>query len=162
MAAARISLESDKSFNSYEQAAAHLTGPSLPADTNVVWNQTLLDVWFDYPIQSDRSEFAIQPEWGRLGLRVVTALRFLPPGGAVRAFEFTGAPGLVRLDPRWHQAALRFVRQGFLHILDGTDHLLFLLCLVIPIRRFRALVPVVTSFTVAHSIMRRMRGGFRR
>src|SRR5204863_893242 len=32
------------------------------------------------------------------------------------------------------------------------DHLLFLFCLVIPFRRFRALIPVVTSFTVAHSI----------
>ena len=79
-------------------------------------------------------------------------LRFLPPGGAVRAFEFHGDPGLVRLDPRWHQAALRFVRSGFFHILDGTDHLLFLLCLVIPFRRLRPLVVIVTSFTVAHSI----------
>ena len=58
----------------------------------------------------------------------------------MRAFEFHGDPGLVRLDPRWHQAALRFVESGFLHILDGTDHLLFLLCLVIPFRRFRPLV----------------------
>jgi hypothetical protein len=46
---------------------------------------------------------------------------------------------------------LRFVRAGFLHILDGTDHLLFLLCLVIPFRQFRQLLLIVTSFTVAHS-----------
>jgi hypothetical protein len=58
----------------------------------------------------------------------------------------------VRLDPRWHQAALQFVKLGFFHILDGTDHLLFLFCLVIPFRRFRALVPIVTAFTVAHSM----------
>lgn len=88
----------------------------------------------------------------RLGLRTVTALRFLPPGGVTRAYEFHGDPGLVRLDPRWNQAAWRFVKEGFFHILDGTDHLLFLLCLVIPFRRFRALIPIVTSFTVAHSI----------
>jgi len=44
------------------------------------------------------------------------------------------------------------VRLGFVHILDGTDHLLFLLCLVIPFRRFRALIPVVTAFTAAHSL----------
>jgi hypothetical protein len=44
------------------------------------------------------------------------------------------------------------VKLGFLHILDGTDHLLFLFCLVIPFRRFRGLIPVVTAFTVAHSI----------
>ena len=41
---------------------------------------------------------------------------------------------------------------GFLHILSGTDHLLFLFCLVIPFRRIRALVAIVTSFTLAHSI----------
>ncbi|MBI1874156.1 MAG: HupE/UreJ family protein, partial [Acidobacteria bacterium] len=38
------------------------------------------------------------------------------------------------------------------HILDGIDHLLFLFCLVIPVRRLPGLVLVVTSFTVAHSI----------
>ncbi|PYT11669.1 MAG: hypothetical protein DMG59_25700 [Acidobacteria bacterium] len=150
--ATRVSLPSDKSFGSYEEALAHVTGPKLPADTNVVWNQVMFDVLFEYPIQSDRSQFSIHPGLARLGLRVVTALRFLPPGGAVRAFEFTGDPGLVRIDPRWHQASLRFVELGFFHILDGTDHLLFLLCLVIPFRRLRSLIVVVTAFTVAHSI----------
>ena len=101
---------------------------------------------------SDQSKFSIHPGLARLGVRVVTVLRFLPPGGAIRAFEFVGDPGLVRLDPRWFQAAGRFVELGFFHILDGTDHLLFLFCLVIPFRRLRALIPVVTAFTVAHSI----------
>src|SRR5262249_19145907 len=36
--------------------------------------------------------------------------------------------------------------------LDGIDHLLFLFCLVIPFRRMRALVLIVTAFTIAHSI----------
>src|SRR5216684_3321419 len=73
-------------------------------------------------------------------------------GGEVRPFEFHGSPGLIYLDPRWHQAVLRFVVEGFWHILDGTDHLPFLACLVIPFRRLRPLVIIVTSFTVAHSI----------
>src|SRR5690349_3379590 len=148
----RISLPSDFSFGSYETALAHVSEPPLRDSTDVVWDQTLLDVLFDSPIQSDRARFSIQPRFARLGLRVITVLRFVPPGGAVRAFEFDGDPGLVRLDPRWHQAALRFVDFGFLHILDGTDHLLFLFCLVIPFRRLRALIPVVTAFTVAHSV----------
>jgi uncharacterized membrane-anchored protein YitT (DUF2179 family) len=150
--ATRISLPSDFSFSSYESALAHVTGPPLPESTDVAWDQTLLDVLFDTPIQSERSRFSIQPRFARLGLRVITVLRFVPPGGEVRAFEFDGDPGLVRLDPRWHQAALNFVHLGFLHILDGTDHLLFLFCLVIPFRRLRALIPVVTAFTVAHSV----------
>ena len=150
--AARLSFESDPSFTSYEQALAHFAAPRLSNGTDVFWDQLMLDVNFEYPIQSDRARFSIHPALDRLGSRVAIALRFLPPGGAVRAFEFLGDPGLVRLDPRWFQAAGQFVELGFLHILDGTDHLLFLFCLVIPFRRFRALVPVVTSFTVAHSI----------
>jgi hypothetical protein len=112
----------------------------------------MLDVLVEYRVQSDRSRLSIAPGLERFGMRVTTVLRFLPPGGAVRAFEFHGDPGVVRLDPRWHQAALRFVGSGFFHILDGIDHLLFLFCLVIPVRRFGPLVAVVTSFTVAHSI----------
>jgi len=148
----RMSLESDRSFGTYDEALAHVMGPPLSNDTTIFWEQGLLDVLFEYPIQSDRSEFAIHAAFDRLALSVITALRFLPPGGIVRAYELAGDAGLVRLDPRWHQAALRFVKLGFLHILDGTDHLLFLLCLVIPFRRPRFLIPIVTAFTVAHSI----------
>jgi HupE / UreJ protein len=76
----------------------------------------------------------------------------LPAGGSERVFDVHGNPGVVHLDPRWHQAVFLFVKDGFFHILDGIDHLLFLLCLVIPFRRVRSLILVVTSFTVAHSI----------
>jgi hypothetical protein len=148
----RVSLLSDPSFATYDAALADIRGPKLTNATSVVWDQVFVDTLLEYPIQSDRARFSIHSELARLGVRTVTVLRFLLPGGAIRAFEFTGDPGLIALDPRWHQAALRFVKLGFMHILDGTDHLLFLLCLVIPFRRFGALVPIVTAFTVAHSI----------
>ncbi len=48
--ATMVSLESDRSFATYEDALAHVTGTGLPLDTNVVWNQTMLDVLFEYPI----------------------------------------------------------------------------------------------------------------
>ena len=85
-------------------------------------------------------------------VRTTTALRVVRPDGVVRAFELHGDPGIVHLDPTWFQAAMGFVRLGFEHILSGADHLLFLLCLVIPLRRVRILVAVVTAFTVAHSV----------
>jgi len=150
--AARVSLPSDRSFGTYEEARAHITGPPLPPDTLLLLDQAQFDVLLEYQIGSDQSAFSIRSEFSRFGLRVLTVLRFLPPGGAVRPFEFRGDPGLVRLDPRWHQAALRFIGLGFDHILDGVDHLLFLACLVIPFRRVRPLVLIVTAFTVAHSI----------
>ena len=150
--AVRVSLESDRSFESYDSALDHIASPPLANNIDLYWNQGLLDVLFEYPIRSDQSDFSIEASFAKLGLQVNTVLRFLPPGGAVRAFEITGDEGLIRLDPRWYQAALRFVGAGFLHILGGTDHLLFLFCLVIPFRRFAALIKVVTAFTVAHSI----------
>lgn len=152
LTAARVSLPSDRSFESYESAVAHLQGTPLAANTELPWDQGVLDASLDYSIQSSSGEFSIRPLFGRLGLRVVTSLRFLLPNGAVRPFELVGDPDLIRLDPRWHQTVLRFVRLGTLHILDGADHLLFLLCLVIPFRKFRPLVLIVTSFTAAHSV----------
>lgn len=152
VAAARLSIESDRSFASFDEAIAHFAAAPLRNEDKVFWNQVYLDALLEYPIASDRASFAIHPRLERLAERVVTVLRFLPPGGAVRAYEFTGDPGMVPLDPRWHQAALRFVGMGFSHILDGVDHLLFLACLVIPFRKLRPLVWIVTAFTVAHSI----------
>ena len=151
--AARVSLPSDRSFVAYDAALAHVTGPRLPEQTELSWDEGQLDVLYEYPIASDAARFAVRPTFARLGLQVTTSVRFVMPDGVVRPFELHGDPGVVRLDPRWHQAALQFVRLGFFHILDGVDHLLFVFCLVIPLRRMRSLIGVVTAFTVAHSIM---------
>jgi hypothetical protein len=150
--AIRASIPSDRSFRAYDTALEHVFAPKLPNNIDLIWQQAMLDILFEYPIQSEDSDFSIRPGLERLASRVQTALVFMPPNGVQRAFQFVGDPGLVTLDPRWHQAALRFVYSGFLHILDGIDHLLFLLCPVIPFRRFGALLPIVTAFTVAHSI----------
>ena len=149
--AVRLSLPSDRSFGSYEEAVTAVKGPPLPPTTQLPRDQALLDVLLEYPVSGRHSTFAIHPAFSRLGVNVTTTLRFVGPEG-VRAFQVHGDPGIVRLDPRWHQAAWHFVRLGFTHILDGVDHLLFLACLVIPLRRLRPLALVVTAFTAAHSI----------
>ena len=61
VAASRISLESDRSFMSFDTALAHLTSAPLQNDQDVYWDQAMLDVLFDYPIHSDRSRFSIHP-----------------------------------------------------------------------------------------------------
>jgi hypothetical protein len=153
IAATRTSLPSDRSFENYDAALANiLTGPKLDNKTDIYWDNGMLDVVFEYPITSDQSDFAILPGLTRLGLQVNIVLRFLQPGKPERAFDVHAETGIVHLDPRWHQAFYLFAREGFFHILDGTDHLLFLLCLVIPFRKLRPLVIVITAFTVAHSV----------
>ena len=152
-ATTRISLPSNQAFASYTAALSHIHGPPLPVDTEVFWNQGFFDVHLAYPIRSDRARLAIDVRVAPgLGRNLETIVAFMPPGKPMRTYELIGGEGRVALDPRWHQAGRRFVRSGFVHILSGTDHLLFLLCLVIPLRRFRSLLLVVTAFTVAHSI----------
>jgi HupE/UreJ protein len=165
LVAFRPSLPSDTSFDGYGRATTHAMEP-IGSDTEFVLGQALLDAVFEYRIHSDRSRFSVATRFDKAGVRSLTALRFLPAAGGERAFAIHDEPGLVPLDPRWFQAAWRFVSGGFFHILDGIDHLLFLLCLVIPFRRvtshragvrggnpgLASLVAVVTAFTVAHSI----------
>jgi hypothetical protein len=151
IASVRMSLESDPSFLGYDSALVHVLGPRLPDSETLYWEQGILDVLFEYPIASERSYFSVHAAFDRLAQHEVTTVQYLAPGGLSRAYELEGDAGLVHLDPNWFHAAGRFVLMGFRHILDGTDHLLFLLCLVIPFRRVPPLIPIVTAFTVAHS-----------
>jgi hypothetical protein len=159
IAAIKASLPSDRSFESYDSAVQHITGPPLPDDTEFVISQGYLDVLFEYPIQSHRSKFAIRPNFLRLGVTVQTVVTFLPPDEAPRVFSLHNDPGLVYLEPTFVQVARMFARDGFWHILSGADHLLFLFVLVIPfvpgsltLRGLGSLVAIATSFTVAHTV----------
>jgi hypothetical protein len=148
----QLSLPSDRSFSSYDSAYAHVMGAPLPLTAEIRWTQAMLDVVIEYPITNDRAHFTIEPGLAHLGIKTTTVLRFLPPGSGERVYEYVGNPGRVALDPRWYEAARRFVSLGIGHILSGIDHLLFVLCLVIPVRRWRRLLEIITAFTVAHSI----------
>jgi hypothetical protein len=158
IAAARLSIFADNSFTGYDTALAHVTGPPLPPETDLFWEQAKLDVLLDYPIESERADFSVRANFDRLALNTNTALLFIAPGGVKRAYELHGDSGLVHIDPSWGYAAWRFLALGFEHILEGTDHLLFLFCLIlpfapfVPLRRAYPLVPIITAFTVAHSI----------
>ncbi len=150
--ATRVSTPDDRSFERYDLAVAHLGAPPLEGDLQLRWQQALLDLLIEFPAAPGDARFAIDPALGHLGVRTTSVLRLVLADGAERAFTYEGNPGRIDLDPGALQAAGRFVREGFRHILGGIDHLLFVLCLVLPVRRWRPLVAIVTSFTVAHSI----------
>lgn len=154
-ATTRISPPSDRSFATFESARTHIASPPQPGEAEVFWNQGYFDVHFEMPIRSDESGFSLDMLVAPgLRDRLKLVLRFLPPSGEMRVYELHYGSGPVHLDPSWYQAAASFVRFGVAHILDGTDHLLFLLCLVVPfrVREWLRLIGVVTAFTVAHSI----------
>ncbi len=150
--ATRIALPSDRSFERYDLAVANAHSAALDNAIELPWRQAMLDVVLAYPIVSPASRFSIRPLLAHLGVETTTILRWVGADGAERAYRYDGNPGLVRLDPGVWQAAWQFIALGFEHILGGIDHLLFLLCLVVPMRRVLPLVGVVTAFTAAHSL----------
>ncbi|WP_157953920.1 HupE/UreJ family protein [Microbulbifer sp. A4B17] len=46
----------------------------------------------------------------------------------------------------------QYIEAGFSHILEGYDHLLFVLCLVFIARNFRGILIAISGFTVGHSL----------
>jgi hypothetical protein len=143
---------SDRSFEDYDRAVAQVA-EALAPDTVIAFEQGYLDAHFVYPVSSPKSVFSIETTIGAdLGDYIKLTIRYIPLGEPSRAMMITGASGRVALDPAWYQASAGFVKLGIQHILSGVDHLLFLLCLIIPFRRIATLVPIITAFTVGHSV----------
>lgn len=74
------------------------------------------------------------------------------PGGP----KIFRAQGLLRepvtVSRSSFSAVMTFVEEGIRHILEGFDHVLFVLCLVIGAKTLASLAWRVTGFTVGHSI----------
>lgn len=151
-AVGRASLPSDRSFERYGSAVDHVAEP-MAAGTGIYYDQGYFDAHLTYPIASADSEFTIRttvaPE---LKDYVKLSIRYLTPGAEGRAMVITSRSGAVALNPTWISAVMGFIGLGTVHILSGADHLLFLLCLVIPLRSVREILIIITGFTVAHSI----------
>lgn len=162
--AARLALPADRAFSELGALPGHFSAPPLDNSESLPWRSALFDVHlrFDAPLPGVRAggneaerglaRLEIEPALAHLGVRTTSVLRLALPSGAVRVLTYTGDVGRIALEPGWIESAWRFARQGFAHILGGLDHLLFLLCLILPVRRWRPLVAVVTAFTLAHSL----------
>jgi len=149
---ARIAMPDDRSFDDASRAARSFVEPALGDSLSVPWRQALFDVALVYPLPSADASLALDLRLARLGVRTHSVIHLVQEDGDVRSLAYTGDPGLVSLDPSWWENFARFLSEGFRHILGGIDHLLFVFCLVLPVRRWRPLVAIVTAFTVAHSI----------
>lgn len=81
-------------------------------------------------------------------------LRVAPLGRPVQAARLTQARGMVEVvaqPDRW-EVARSYFKLGVIHIIEGYDHLLFVIALVLLIGRGSAIVKAATAFTIAHSL----------
>ncbi len=150
--AIRLAVPTDRSFATFAEAAAHMAAAPLADSTELPWKRAWLDVALEAPVTADAGHLSIRPAFARLGQRTTTVLHVIDADGTDRTLLYEGDQGAIRLDPGFFDVVWNFAVRGIAHILDGIDHLLFLFALVIPFRRLRPLVGIVTAFTVAHSI----------
>jgi hydrogenase/urease accessory protein HupE len=81
-------------------------------------------------------------------------LRLVPQEGAVQSQRLTPKAPVATFasQPEAGQVWLTYGWLGIDHILEGWDHLLFVVALVLLLRRGWAVAKAVTAFTVAHSL----------
>jgi hydrogenase/urease accessory protein HupE len=81
-------------------------------------------------------------------------VRYEPEPGRTRTHRLTSAETsfAVPADPGVLEVVRSYASLGVNHILQGADHLLFILALLLLIGDWRRLLLAVTAFTVAHSL----------
>jgi hypothetical protein len=81
-------------------------------------------------------------------------VRIVRPDGTVltRVLRSSAPAWIVPMVTSWLEVGRQYVELGILHIVTGFDHLLFLLALVLYVRRPRLVFVTETAFTLSHSI----------
>jgi len=74
--------------------------------------------------------------------------------GSSQSAQLTPARTSYRVAEKasWLQVATTYTLLGIEHILEGFDHLLFVLALLLIVRDWRVLLATITAFTLAHSL----------
>ncbi len=97
------------------------------------------------------STIAVEGLGGVVGEAVLVAIRV--DGSSTSALVRANAPSwTIPERSRTWPTLVKYGRAGFVHVLSGADHLLFLAALVFAIRRFRGVVVAETAFTISHSV----------
>jgi hypothetical protein len=145
-----ISRTTDASFASYEMALAHLRAPRAAAAASFDPDAAFVDLSLEYQ--------GLSPQ-GRLSLRVnglrttnrpsQTRTVYVTSGGRSRIFVTSGTPRRIALEPRWPAVAAMFASLGIERLTQDVLHLLFVLCLVVPLRPARSTLGTFGRFAAA-------------
>jgi len=135
-----VSPASDTSFAAFPTALAHVRTARMPVDQPIVTAQAFADFELRYPAQQGGNQglsarlntFRAQRQ------RIRTVAHYVLPSGDTRTFRVAGPPERIVFDPDRTEVFREFVSRGQRGLLGGGDHLLFLLCLAVPVRRAAA------------------------
>jgi hypothetical protein len=115
-------------------------------------DRTSVDVDLRYAIQPGVSGFSARLNtFPPIEQPIRTNVRF-ESSDHESLLSVTGAPMRIVFDPGALEAGQQFVTRGLRAVLDGGDHLLFLLGLLIPVRRARMVATLVGAMIAAQAV----------
>jgi hypothetical protein len=143
-------------FATVEQARRAAEGPPLarrPGEIEA--GDVLLDVALRYPGVRAGDEFELTStlDVGQASEAPVRNIFASHAGDSVAHYRSDGLlRSPVTINPSILRAVRDFVAAGAAHILEGFDHLLFVVCLVLADPRLRPVALKITGFSVGHSL----------
>jgi hypothetical protein len=143
-------------FSTLDEARASFQSALYPPDFPVTYvGDTVVDTVLLFTDQGSATSYPVSsPLNPGLPGQEKTAnliLEYYP--GSVEVFRARGLlddPISISRSP-W-AAAITFIKEGMLHILEGLDHVLFVICLALGAASFRSLFARTTGFTIGHSV----------
>ncbi|WIY23897.1 HupE/UreJ family protein [Parasedimentitalea psychrophila] len=143
-------------FSTLGEARASFQDTLYPQDFPVTYvGDTVVDVVFLFAEQGEATSYLLSSSLnpGLPGQEKTANLILDYYPGSVEVFRARGLlqdPISISRSP-W-AAAATFVKEGMLHILDGLDHVLFVICLALGAASFKSLFARTTGFTIGHSV----------
>lgn len=143
-------------FASLDEAETALDGPVYPDEFEVTYvGDTVVDAELIFPVRGGLQDYVIrstldpglpgQDETANLLLDHATE-----PPLIYRVRGLMAEP--IEVSHSILKAAWTFVMEGVRHILEGMDHVLFVLCLVLGATALGMLAWRITGFTIGHSL----------
>lgn len=140
-------------FTTLAEAEAAFNGPVYPANVpEMEAKYVLIDAAIRYRFVPPAGEF----QFAGAGISQdgeISNILFLHTDNEILTYTYPGTLAQpATLGTSMSQAVAAYCLAGARHILQGWDHLLFILCLVIGDPRPRALIARITAFSIGHSL----------
>ena len=143
-------------FARLDEAESALAGPAYPEESEATYvGDTIIDTELIYPTTGRVVRYSLHStlDPGLPGQDDTANLILDHAASPPLIFRVRGLMAQpIEVSHSALEAAWTFVGEGVRHILEGTDHVLFVLCLVLGAATLGALAWRVTGFTVGHSV----------
>ncbi len=143
-------------FATLAEADSALEGEIYPADFEVTYvGDTIVDAEIIYRTPGGLGDYSIESSLnpGLPGQEDTANLILVHGAGDPLIFRVRGLLSEpIEVSRSLFDAVLTFVYEGVRHILEGADHVLFVVCLVLGARAVKDLLWRITGFTLGHSV----------